>query len=121
MEKEVNVNYYIFFRGSLDNKNTITVALNDGSSKTIETKNIILATGSEPTPFPGLDYDEKVIVSSTGALSFETVPKKMIVIGGGVIGIELGQVYSRFGTEVIVVEYMDNICAGADLELAKEF
>lgn len=80
-----------------------------------------MATGSEPSPFPGLEYDEKVIISSTGALGLEKIPEKMIVIGGGVIGIELGQVYSRLGTEVTVVEFLDTICAAADQDISKEF
>lgn len=76
--------------GSLSGTSNVNVALNDGSSKEVSAKNIILATGSEPTPFPGLEYDEKIIVSSTGALSLEKIPEKLVVIGGGVIGIELG-------------------------------
>lgn len=68
----------------------MTVTNDKGEVKEITGKNIILATGSEPTPFPGIEYDEKVIISSTGALSLEKIPKKLIVIGGGVIGIELG-------------------------------
>jgi len=68
----------------------VNATLDNGDVKELSAKNIILATGSEPSPFPGLPFDEKVIVSSTGALSFDEVPKTMIVIGGGVIGIELG-------------------------------
>ncbi len=75
----------------------------DGKTESITVKKSIIATGSEPTAFPGLTYDEKVIVSSTGALSFPAVPKDLVVIGGGVIGLEMASVYQRFGTNVIVV------------------
>ncbi|KRX01420.1 FAD/NAD-linked reductase, dimerization domain [Pseudocohnilembus persalinus] len=112
---------YIQGWGSLQNNNTVVVTNDKGENKTLETKNIILATGSEPSPFPGLDFDEKTIVSSTGALSFEKIPESLIVIGGGVIGIELGQVYQRLGTKVTVVEFMDTICATADQDMSKEF
>ena len=79
----------------------------------------MLATGSEPNPFPGLPYDEEVIVSSTGALAAKKVPKKMIVIGAGVIGLELGSVFRRMGSEVTVIEFLDRICPGSDLEVSK--
>lgn len=81
----------------------------------------MIATGSEPSPFPGLPYDEKVIISSTGALSLPKIPKKLVVIGGGVIGLELGSVYHRFGSDVTVVEYMDRIIPTADAEVSKAF
>lgn len=79
----------------------------------------MIATGSEPTAFPGLPFDEKTIVSSTGALSLERVPESMLVIGGGVIGLEMGSVYSRLGSKVTVIEFMDEICGGFDKEIAK--
>lgn len=85
----------------------------------IEAKNIILATGSEPTPLPFLPFDEKRIVSSTGALSLEKVPKHLIVVGGGVIGLELGSVYARLGAKVSVVEFFDKILPGMDVEVSK--
>ncbi len=88
-------------------------------SETISARNIILATGSEPTPLPFLPFDEKTILSSTGALALDRVPKKMIVIGAGVIGVELGSVYHRLGTEVIFVEFLDRICSIYDEGLSK--
>src|SRR6185436_15483762 len=77
-------------------------------------KHIVIATGSEPTPLPGVEIDEERVVSSTGALSLKTVPRKMIVIGAGIIGLELGSVWRRLGSEVTVVEYLDRILPGAD-------
>jgi dihydrolipoamide dehydrogenase len=88
--------------------------------KVLETKNIVIATGSEPTPLPGVEIDEERIVSSTGALSLKAVPKRMIVIGAGIIGLELGSVWRRLGAEVTVVEYLDRILPGADGEVAKQ-
>jgi dihydrolipoamide dehydrogenase len=96
----------------------LNVALNEGGETQIEGKNIIIATGSEVTPFPGIEIDETQIVSSTGALELKEVPKKMVVIGGGVIGLELGSVWSRLGAEVTVVEFMGSIGAGMDAEIA---
>jgi dihydrolipoamide dehydrogenase len=93
----------------------------DGKNETITAKKTIIATGSEPTAFPGLTYDEKIIISSTGALSLPAVPKDLIVIGGGVIGLEMASVYQRFGTNVIVVEYLDEIVPSLDKEIAKAF
>jgi dihydrolipoamide dehydrogenase len=93
----------------------------EGGNVTLSTKNIMIATGSEVTPFPGIEIDEKVIVSSTGALSLQSVPEKMIVIGGGVIGLELGSVWGRLGSQVTVVEFNKAIGAGMDGELAKAF
>ena len=86
----------------------------------LETKNIVIATGSEPTPLHGVEIDEERVVSSTGALSLKTVPKRMIVIGAGIIGLELGSVWRRLGAEVTVVEYLDRILPGADGEVAKQ-
>ena len=86
-----------------------------------ETKNIIIATGSEPSSLPGVEIDEKVVVTSTGALTLGKVPKKMVVIGAGVIGLELGSVYSRLGAEVTVVEFLDAITPGMDPEVQKTF
>ncbi|NEU34948.1 FAD-dependent oxidoreductase, partial [bacterium LRH843] len=89
--------------------NEVTALKSDGSTEVIKTKNILIATGSEVTPFPGIEVDEETIVSSTGALSLSAVPKKMVVIGGGVIGLELGSVWSRLGAEVNVVEFLNSI------------
>ncbi|MEE2816857.1 MAG: dihydrolipoyl dehydrogenase [Pseudomonadota bacterium] len=85
----------------------------------IETKNILIATGSEPTPLPGVEIDEIDVVSSTGALSLANVPEHLVVVGAGVIGLELGQVWSRLGAKVTVVEYLDRILPGIDGEIAK--
>lgn len=93
----------------------------DGTSKTISSKNIMIATGSEPAGLPGITVDEKSIVTSTGALALEKVPEKMLVIGAGVIGLEMGSVYSRLGCEVTVVEFLDRITPGIDDEIAKQF
>ena len=86
-----------------------------------EAKNIVIATGSEPSTLPGVTVDEMQIVTSTGALALAGIPKSMAVIGGGVIGLELGSVYARLGTEVTVVEYLDAITPGMDAEVAKSF
>jgi len=86
-----------------------------------ETKNIIIASGSEPSTLPGIDVDEQVIVTSTGALTLNKIPRKMVVIGAGVIGLELGSVYARLGTDVTVVEFLDAITPGMDAEVQKTF
>ena len=86
-----------------------------------EAKNIIIASGSEPSALPGIEIDEKVVVTSEGALSLPKIPKKMVVIGAGVIGLELGSVYARLGTEVSVIEFLDHITPGMDGETAKQF
>ncbi|KAI8967195.1 dihydrolipoyl dehydrogenase [Mycotypha africana] len=112
---------YIKGTGSFKTATEIAVAGLDGSNSTLKGKNIVIATGSEVTPIPGIEIDEKKIVSSTGALELSEVPKKMVVIGAGVIGLELGSVWSRLGAEVTVVEYLDAIGAGMDPELAKNF
>lgn len=87
----------------------------------LETKNIVIATGSEVTPLPGLEIDEKQVVSSTGALEFSSVPKHLIVVGAGVIGLELGSVWRRLGAEVTVVEFLDRALPGMDGEVSKQF
>ncbi len=89
--------------------------------KTLETKNIVIATGSEVTPLPGVEIDEERIVSSTGALEFAQVPKHLVVIGGGVIGLELGSVWRRLGSKVTVVEFLDKILPTMDAEVSKQF
>lgn len=106
--------------GAFASKNEIDIKLNDGGSDRIKAKNIIIATGSDVSPLPGepLKIDEKIVVSSTGALSLKEVPKKMIVIGAGVIGLELGSVYQGLGADVTVVEFMDRIMPFADGEVS---
>ncbi|MEO0938190.1 MAG: dihydrolipoyl dehydrogenase [Pseudomonadota bacterium] len=86
-----------------------------------EAKNIIIASGSEPASLPGVEVDEEIVVTSTGALSLKKVPKKLVVIGAGVIGLELGSVYKRLGSEVTVIEFLDDITPGMDMEIAKQF
>lgn len=105
----------------MESANKISVTANDGTVSKIEAKNVIIATGSEPSGFPGITVDEQSIVTSTGALGLQKVPKSMLVIGGGVIGLELGSVWSRLGAEVTVVEFMPEIGAGMDTEVAKSF
>ncbi|KAI8593563.1 dihydrolipoamide dehydrogenase precursor [Geranomyces variabilis] len=112
---------YVKGWGKIVSPTEVSVDGADGNNTTLKTKNIIIATGSEVSPFPGVEIDEEVIVSSTGALSLQKVPEKMIVIGGGVIGLELGSVWGRLGAEVTTVEYMDAIGAGMDADLAKGF
>jgi dihydrolipoamide dehydrogenase len=101
----------------------VSVAGEDGKTEEIETKNIVIATGSDVAGIPGVevDFDEKVIVSSTGALEFAKVPGRLVVVGGGVIGLELGSVWARLGAKVTVVEYLDTILGGMDGEVAKQF
>jgi dihydrolipoamide dehydrogenase len=98
----------------------VTAAAN-GEIKILETKNILIATGSDIARLPGIEIDEKQVVSSTGALELSVVPKKMIVVGGGVIGLELGSVWRRLGAEVVVIEYLDRILLGMDNDVAKSF
>ncbi|EGG23953.1 dihydrolipoamide:NAD oxidoreductase [Cavenderia fasciculata] len=107
--------------GSIVSPNQVEVTAADGTKSVINTKNIVIATGSDVVSLPGLVIDEKQIVSSTGALSLTTVPKRLVVIGGGVIGLELGSVWSRLGSETTVVEFTPRIAAGADGEVAKKF
>ncbi|WP_426010950.1 dihydrolipoyl dehydrogenase [Caulobacter sp. DWR2-3-1b2] len=99
----------------------VVVKAEDGSETVLEAKNIVIATGSEPTPLPGVTIDNKRIVDSTGALSLPEVPKSLIVVGAGVIGLELGSVWKRLGAEVTVVEYLDRIIPGTDTEVATAF
>jgi len=102
-------------------KNTIEITKADGSKEKISAKNFIIATGSEVTKLPDVEIDEKVIVSSTGALDLEKIPGKMIVIGAGVIGLELGSVWGRFGAEIEVVEFLDKITPAMDAEVSRNF
>lgn len=107
---------YIRGWGSIKSPTEVVV---DGTS--YQTKNIVIATGSEPSSLPGVEVDEKVVVTSTGALELPKVPKRLVVIGAGVIGLEMGSVYARLGSEVTVIEYLDGITPGMDLEVAKQF
>ncbi|MBC5994832.1 dihydrolipoyl dehydrogenase [Pontibacter cellulosilyticus] len=106
--------------GSFVNKNTIKITDAEGKEQQIETKNTIIATGSKPTTLPFLPIDKKRVITSTEALELKEVPKNMIVIGGGVIGLELGSVYARLGAKVQVIEYMDAIIPTMDRALGKE-
>jgi dihydrolipoamide dehydrogenase len=99
----------------------IVVKAEDGSNQVVETKNIVIATGSDVTRLPGIEIDEKVVVSSEGALELDKVPKKLLVIGAGVIGLELGSVWRRLGAEVLVVEFLDRVLPGMDLEIGRQF
>ncbi|KAJ3207885.1 dihydrolipoamide dehydrogenase precursor [Dinochytrium kinnereticum] len=112
---------YVKGWGKVTSPSEVTVSGADGTTSVLKAKNILIATGSEPSPFGGIEVDEEVIVTSTGALSLKKVPEKMIVIGGGVIGLELGSVWGRLGSSVTVVEYMDAIGAGMDHDLAASF
>ena len=111
---------YIKGVGSFNEKNEILVK-NDKSEMKIKTDKTIISTGSEPLSLPGIDFDEKKILSSTGALNISKLPKKMVVVGGGYIGLEMGSVWSRLGTEVHVIEYLDHITPGLDKEISNEF
>ena len=106
--------------GSFVDKNTIKITKNDGSTEQITAKNVIIATGSKPTSLPFLPIDKKRIITSTEALNITEVPKHIVVIGGGVIGLELGSVYARLGAKVSVVEFMPSIIATMDAGLGKE-
>jgi len=107
--------------GRIDGPGKVVVKAVDGAETTLEAKNILIATGSEPTPLPGVTVDNKRILDSTGALSLPEVPGHLVVIGAGVIGLELGSVWRRLGAEVTVVEYLDRVCPGMDEETAKTF
>nr|WP_319385390.1 dihydrolipoyl dehydrogenase [uncultured Roseibium sp.] len=99
----------------------VEVTADDGSVTVVETKNIVIATGSDVMPLPGVEIDEKQVVSSTGALELDKIPGKMVVVGGGVIGLELGSVWNRLGSEVTVVEFMDKILGPMDGDVSKNF
>jgi dihydrolipoamide dehydrogenase len=106
--------------GSMVDKNTVKVSKADGTSETLTGKNIIIATGSKPTQLPFLKTDGKRIITSTEALNLPEIPKHLVLIGGGVIGLELGSVYARLGSKVTVVEFMDSIIGTMDKSLGKE-
>ncbi len=106
----------------IDAPGKVAVLGDDGAvAQTLEAKNILIASGSEVTPLPGVTIDEKTIVSSTGALEIEAVPKRMAVIGAGIIGLELGSVWRRLGSEVTMIEFLDRIAPGVDNELTRHF
>lgn len=108
--------------GTITGPNTVVAKKNDGTEEVVNTKNIMIATGSEVTPFPGIDVDEETIVSSTGALKLKQVPQRMGLIGAGVIGLELGSVWGRLGSEVTAIEFLSSIGgAGIDQEVSKSF
>mmetsp|Transcript_29336 Transcript_29336/g.67359 ORF Transcript_29336/g.67359 Transcript_29336/m.67359 type:complete len:447 (+) Transcript_29336:1200-2540(+) len=120
--KKYKVDYFKG-KGTLSSANEVSVALNDGGSEMLNTKNVLVATGSEVTPLPPVPVDNAggKIVDSTGALEISSIPKKMAVIGGGVIGLEMGSVWSRLGSQVTVIEFMDRLCPAMDTELTKKF
>ncbi len=106
--------------GTITSANTIEVKKSDGTSETLESGKIIIATGSKPVTPPAFNYDKNRVITSTEALNIDKVPKKMVVIGGGVIGLELGSVFARLGTQIEVVEYLDRILPGMDKDCGKE-
>jgi len=112
---------YLKGTGSFKSKNEILIKDENNKETVVQAEKIIIATGSVPVSLPNIDFDEKVIVSSTGALNLEKVPKKMVVVGGGYIGLEMGSVWSRLGAEVHVVEFLDHITPGMDKEISTEF
>ena len=116
-KNKIDVNYGM---GSFVDKNTVKVLDKDGKETLLSTKNTIIATGSKPNYFPGMEPDKKRIITSTEALKMTEIPKKLLVIGGGVIGLELGSVYARLGAEVEVIEFADRIIPTMDKTLAKE-
>ena len=107
--------------GRIDAPGKVEVRAEDGATQILETKAICIATGSDVTRLPGVEIDETVIVSSEGALLLESVPKTLLVVGGGIIGLELGSVWSRLGAKVEVIEFLDRILPGMDEEVAKQF
>lgn len=106
--------------GSFVDKNTLKITDNKGSNNEIKTDKVIIATGSKPNYFPGMEPDKKRIITSTEALELPSIPKKMVIIGGGVIGLEIGSVYARLGTAVEVVEFADSIIPNMDVTMGKE-
>lgn len=109
----------IYGFGKIKDKNSVEVRLESGETKVLETKNILLATGSAANTLPGIEFDEQSIVSSTGALSLPVIPEHMVVIGAGVIGLELGSVWKRLGSKVTVIEYGPKIASSTDAATSK--
>ncbi|EEC49654.1 dihydrolipoyl dehydrogenase [Phaeodactylum tricornutum CCAP 1055/1] len=120
--KKNNVEYFKG-KGSISGPNGVNVELLDGGTESIDTKNIVIATGSEVSPLPPVPVHNAggKIVDSTGALDIDKIPETMAVVGGGVIGLEMGSVWSRLGTKVTVIEFMDRLCPAMDIELTKKF
>ena len=118
--KKNKVTYFKGY-GSFKSQNEISIKDNENKETIIQTEKTIIATGSVATSLPGIEIDEQKIVSSTGALKLEKVPNKMVVVGGGYIGLEMGSVWSRLGSEVQVVEFLDHITPGMDKEISSEF
>ncbi len=112
---------YFKGHGSFKSKNEILIKDIDNNNTVINAENIVIATGSVPVSLPGINFDEKIILSSTGALKIEEVPKKMLIVGGGYIGLEMGSVWSRLGSEVHVIEFLEHITPGMDREISQEF
>ena len=112
---------YFKGHGSFKSKNEILIKDDQKKETIIQTEKTVIATGSVPVSLPGIEIDEKIIVSSTGALKLEKVPNKMVVVGGGYIGLEMGSVWSRLGAKVEVVEFLDHITPGMDKEISSEF
>ncbi|MGF1474971.1 MAG: dihydrolipoyl dehydrogenase [Geminicoccaceae bacterium] len=112
---------YIQGHGRLAGDGKVEVDLNEGGEQTLQAKHIIIATGSDVMPLPGVEIDEKRVVSSTGALDLDAVPEHLLVIGGGYIGLEMGTVWRRLGSKVTVVEFLDRITPGMDGEISKQF
>src|SRR3979411_2811716 len=108
-------------KGKILGAGKVEVSGSDGKSQTVETRNIVIATGSDIARLKGIEIDEKRIVSSTGALSLDKVPPRLLIVGAGVIGLELGSVWHRLGAQVTVVEFLDRILPGMDGEVAKQF
>ena len=107
--------------GSITSQNEVTVRDTSGKKTVYQAKNIVISSGSNPTSLPGIKIDEKTIVSSTTALSFKEVPKKLVIIGGGYIGLEMGSIWKRLGADVTVIEFLDHIISGMDRDISKEF
>jgi dihydrolipoamide dehydrogenase len=107
--------------GRIAARGKVEVKTADGKAQVLETKNVVIATGSDAARLNGIDFDEKRIVSSTGALELPAVPKKLLIVGAGIIGLELGSVWRRLGADVTIVEFLDHILPGIDTEVAKQF
>ena len=118
--KKNKVSYFKGY-GSFKSKNEILIKDDENKETVVQTEKTVIATGSVPVSLAGIEIDEKIIVSSTGALKLEKVPQKMVVVGGGYIGLEMGSVWSRLGAEVHVVEFLDHITPGMDKEISSEF
>jgi len=107
-------------RGSITSKNTVAVIDDSGKKLSYKTKNIVISTGSVPSSLPTMKIDEEIIVSSTGALSFNSVPKELVIIGGGYIGLEMGSVWKRLGSNVTIIEFLDSIIPEMDKDISVE-